>query len=108
MRSKLGASRGTGIKPGLSSVFDSESWRLTALQVNSQHSLQAFNEYIRYERHAKHPDLFVTCGIYERAIAEAAKQIFNGQANSEEVLPIFWTGYCDALVCLLWFSIYIL
>jgi hypothetical protein len=66
--------------------------------VNSQYSLQAFNEYILYERRAKHPDLFVTRGIYERAIAEAAKQRFNGQSNVEDILRIFWAGYCDSLV----------
>jgi hypothetical protein len=66
--------------------------------VKSQYSLQAFNEYILYERRAKHPDIFVTRGIYERAIAEAAKQRFNGQANVEDILRIFWAGYYDSLV----------
>jgi hypothetical protein len=67
--------------------------------MKSQYSLEAFNGYILYERRARHPDLFVTRGIYERAIAEAAKQRFNGQANVEDILRIFWTGYCDSLVC---------
>jgi hypothetical protein len=76
--------------------------------VNSQYPLQAFNEYILYERRAKHPDLFVTRGVYERAIAEAAKQRFDGQANAEDILHVFWAGYCDALVRLLYLVIPIL
>ncbi|KAF8158295.1 hypothetical protein B0H34DRAFT_708196 [Crassisporium funariophilum] len=60
-------------------------------------SLEAYNLYTQYERKANHPDLFVTRGTYERAIAEAAKRRFNGEAGAEEVLRIFWSGYCDAL-----------
>jgi hypothetical protein len=58
----------------------------------------AYSQYIGYERRAKHPDLFVTRGIYERAIAEAAKRRSNGESGAEESLRIFWSGYGDALV----------
>lgn len=58
----------------------------------------ALNQYIGYERRAKHPDLFVTRGIYERAIAEAAKRRFDGESGAEEILRTFWNGYGDALV----------
>lgn len=64
----------------------------------SENPLVAFNHYIGYERRAKHPDLFVTRGIYERAIAEAAKQRFNGEAGAEEILRMYWSGYGDVLV----------
>ena len=64
----------------------------------SENSLVTFSHYIGYERRAKHPDLFVTCGIYERAIAEAAKQRFNGEPGAEDTLRIYWSGYGDALV----------
>ncbi|KAF8798785.1 hypothetical protein BYT27DRAFT_7202479 [Phlegmacium glaucopus] len=59
--------------------------------------LAAYTQYIGYERRAKHPDLFVTRGIYERAIAEAAKRRFNGEPGAEGFLRIFWSGYGDAL-----------
>lgn len=36
--------------------------------------------------------------VYERAVAEAAKRAFNGEAGAEVALALFWTGYCDALV----------
>lgn len=51
------------------------------------------------ERRARNPDLLVTRGIYERAISEAAKRRCIGEMGAEEGLRIFWTGYCDALVC---------
>ncbi|KAF9527604.1 hypothetical protein CPB83DRAFT_934295 [Crepidotus variabilis] len=63
----------------------------------TQNSLEAFNQYITYERRAKHPDLFVTRGIYERAISEAAKRRFHGEAGAEDALRLFWMGYCDVL-----------
>jgi hypothetical protein len=69
--------------------------------VNSQYSLQAFNEYILYERRAKHPDLFVTRGVYERAIAEAAKQRFNGLASVEDILRIFGQD-----IAILWYTLF--
>ena len=37
-------------------------------------------------------------GIYERAIAEAAKRRFNDEPGAEETLRIFWSGYGDVLV----------
>lgn len=64
----------------------------------SDNPLLAYSQYIGYERRAKHPDSFVTRGIYERAIAEAAKRRFNNEPGAEEALRIFWSGYSDALV----------
>ncbi|KAJ3513576.1 hypothetical protein NLJ89_g2871 [Agrocybe chaxingu] len=72
-----------------------EQWEIKLTQ--SRNSLDIFNQYIGYERRAKHPDIFVTRGVYERAIAEADKRRFKGEAGAEEALRLFWTGYCDAL-----------
>ncbi|KAF4617844.1 hypothetical protein D9613_006080 [Agrocybe pediades] len=60
-------------------------------------ALDSYNQYIGYERRAKYPDVFVTRGIYERAVAEAARRRFLGEAGSEEALRVFWSGYCDAM-----------
>lgn len=38
--------------------------------------------------------------VYERAIAEAEKRRFNGEAGAEEALRMFWIGLSDALVSL--------
>lgn len=38
-------------------------------------------------------------GLYERAIAEAAKRRFAGDQNAESALQSFWSGYADTLVC---------
>jgi hypothetical protein len=46
----------------------------------------------------KNPDLFIIQGLYERAIAEAARRRFVGEAGAEEALRLFWGGYCDVLV----------
>ena len=73
-------------------------------QKSSGYSLEAYNNYIGYERRAKYFDVFCIQGIYERAIAEAAKKRFSGHPGSEEALQVFWAGYCDALVCFLSFS----
>jgi len=70
----------------------------TAL-VQSGFALQAYARYLAYERRAKNPDPFVMGAVYERAIAEAAKRRFTGEAGAEEALRAFWTGYCDILVC---------
>ncbi|KAJ3764333.1 hypothetical protein EV360DRAFT_77444 [Lentinula raphanica] len=63
----------------------------------SQNSLEAFAQYIAYERRAKYPDLLLTSSVYERAISEAAKRKFLGEPNAEEALRVFWVGYSDAL-----------
>lgn len=60
--------------------------------------MEAYAHYITVERRAKYPNLLIVSSIYERAIAEAAKRRFNGEEGAEQVLRIFWTGYCDALV----------
>ncbi|KAF5389233.1 hypothetical protein D9757_003432 [Collybiopsis confluens] len=63
----------------------------------SQNSLEAFAQYIGYERRAKNPDLMTTSAVYERALHEAAKRRFLGEYGAEEALRSFWTGYSDAL-----------
>lgn len=73
-------------------------WLIYFVKPKSENPLVAFSHYIGYERRAKHPDLFVTCGIYERAIAEAAKRRFNGEPGAEDTLRIYWCGYGDVLV----------
>lgn len=65
--------------------------------VQSGFALEAYALYIAYERRARNPDLFVMSGVYERAIAEAAKRRFEGGAGAEETLRMFWMGYCDTL-----------
>jgi hypothetical protein len=70
----------------------------TAL-VKSGFALEAYARYLTYERRAKNPDLSVMGAVYERAISEAAKRRFDGEAGAEETLRVFWTGYCDTLVC---------
>ncbi|RDB17959.1 hypothetical protein Hypma_000943 [Hypsizygus marmoreus] len=68
----------------------------TAL-VQSNYSLDTYARYIAAERRARNPDLFIMNPIFERAIAEAAKRRFNGEAGAGEALRMFWVGYCDAL-----------
>ncbi|KAI6145673.1 hypothetical protein EDD17DRAFT_1653003 [Pisolithus thermaeus] len=58
-------------------------------------SLNAYAQYISSERRAKNPDVFVLAGVYERALAEAAKRRFSGEVGAEEALRSFWTGYLD-------------
>ena len=69
------------------------------LQKLSSHSLEAYAYYISSERRMKHIDMFILCGLYERAIAEAARRRFEGEQGAEEALRTFWGGYCDVLVC---------
>ncbi|KAI0056538.1 hypothetical protein BV25DRAFT_1893853 [Artomyces pyxidatus] len=60
-------------------------------------SLAAYDHYVKYERRSRKPDLSVVSGVYERAIAEAAKRRFVGEEGSEEMLRSFWDSYIDAL-----------
>ncbi|GJE88539.1 RNA-binding protein Prp24 [Phanerochaete sordida] len=60
-------------------------------------SLEGYAYYIASERKAKKPDLFVLNALYERAIAEADKRRFAGEANAENALRTFWLGYIDTL-----------
>ncbi|KIJ17712.1 hypothetical protein PAXINDRAFT_130029 [Paxillus involutus ATCC 200175] len=60
-------------------------------------SLPAYTQYIVSERRAKTPDVFVITGLYERAIAEAAKRRFAGEHGAEQTLRVFWVGYLDFL-----------
>jgi squamous cell carcinoma antigen recognized by T-cells 3 len=67
-------------------------------QAQAKFSLEAYAYYIAAERRMKNPDLFIIRGLYERAIAEAARRRFAGEAGAEEALRSFWGGYCDVLV----------
>ena len=82
----------------VSLLFWSNDFGLYFVKSKSENPLVAISHYIGYERRAKHPDLFVTRGIYERAIAEAAKWRFNDEPGAEETLRIYWSGYVDVLV----------
>jgi hypothetical protein len=82
----------------VSLLFRSNDFGLYFVIFKLKNPLVAFSQYIGYERRAKHPDLFVTRGIYERAIAEAAKWRFDGKPEAEEALRIYWSGYGDVLV----------
>ena len=82
----------------VSLLFRSNDFNLYFVKSKSENPLVAFSQYIGYERRAKYPDLFVTRGIYERAIAEVAKWRFNGEPGAEETLRIYWSGYGDVLV----------
>ncbi|OCH91935.1 RNA-binding protein Prp24 [Obba rivulosa] len=62
----------------------------------ASYSLEAYAYYLTSERRKK-PDLFVLKTLYERAIAEAAKRRFAGEAGAEEALRSFWIGYLDFL-----------
>ncbi|EGN98450.1 hypothetical protein SERLA73DRAFT_169409 [Serpula lacrymans var. lacrymans S7.3] len=60
-------------------------------------SLDAYGYYIASERRMRNVDMFIVTTLYERAIAEAAKRRFSGEIGAEQVLEMFWSGYCDAL-----------
>ncbi|KIM54604.1 hypothetical protein SCLCIDRAFT_136495 [Scleroderma citrinum Foug A] len=60
-------------------------------------SLDAYAQYIAFERRQKILDGFVLVGLYERAITEAAKHRFSGEPGAEAVLRTFWIGYLDFL-----------
>ncbi|TFY81135.1 hypothetical protein EWM64_g2871 [Hericium alpestre] len=72
-----------------------EQYESTLAQAD--YSLAAYNHYVSYERRARKPELSILSGIYERAVAEAAKRRFAGEAGAEDALASFWLGYADAL-----------
>ena len=72
--------------------------RFTAPQAQSGYPLDGYAYCIAFERKAKKPDMFLLKALYERAITEADKRRFAGEANAEEALRSFWTGYLDLLV----------
>ncbi|KAJ7043889.1 hypothetical protein C8F04DRAFT_682003 [Mycena alexandri] len=55
----------------------------------------AYALYIASERRAKSPSYPIVSTLYERAIADVAQRRFSGEAGAEEMLRMFWTGYCD-------------
>ncbi|EIN12540.1 hypothetical protein PUNSTDRAFT_81810 [Punctularia strigosozonata HHB-11173 SS5] len=71
--------------------------RLENAVTSSNNSLHAYAEYITYERRARYLDLLVASGVFERAIAEAAKRRFHGEAEGEPALRAFWAQYLDTL-----------
>lgn len=66
--------------------------------LKAKSSLEAYAYYIGWEKRAKNIDLVVLKGLYERAIAEAARRRFQGEVGAEAMLGAFWGGYCDVLV----------
>jgi len=70
---------------------------LEAALEQSGFSPEAYAHYLTVERRAKHPDTLIVSTTYERAIAEAAKRRFKGEVAAEQMLRMFWAGYCDAL-----------
>lgn len=70
---------------------------MEAALVQSNFSLESYASYIAYENRARYPELLVMSGLYERAIAEAAKRKFAGEAGADDALRSFWVGYCDAV-----------
>ncbi|TFK90773.1 RNA-binding protein Prp24 [Polyporus arcularius HHB13444] len=61
------------------------------------YSLDGYAYYIASERKHKTPDMFILKALYERAITEADRRRFSGEANAEEALQAFWTAYVDLL-----------
>ena len=55
-------------------------------------------QYLATERKGKSPDVFISRGLFERTIAEAAKYRILGEANAEQTLRTLWVGYIDFLV----------
>ncbi|KAF7301263.1 ATP-dependent DNA helicase PIF1 [Mycena indigotica] len=70
-----------------------ESWETTLSQTPT---LENFALRITSERRAKNPDWSLVKTLFERAIAEAAKRMFNGEEGVESILKTFWNGYSDA------------
>ncbi|KIJ64460.1 hypothetical protein HYDPIDRAFT_111787 [Hydnomerulius pinastri MD-312] len=60
-------------------------------------SLDAYAQYIAKERRSRTPHVFVITGLYERALAEAARRRFAGEEGAELALRAFWVGYLDFL-----------
>ncbi|KAJ3490444.1 hypothetical protein NLI96_g1424 [Meripilus lineatus] len=63
----------------------------------ANNSLEGYAYCIASEKAQKVSDMNIQCTLYERAIAEADKRRFAGEANAEEVLRSFWIGYVDFL-----------
>lgn len=52
---------------------------------------------MEYEKRGKKLDLTLLTTLYERAITEADKRRFAGDASAEAALRTFWVGYLDVL-----------
>lgn len=59
-------------------------------------SLDAYAQYIASEQRPRQVDEFILTGLFERAIAEAARRRWSGDTAAEEALRTFWIGYLDA------------
>ncbi|KAF8180964.1 hypothetical protein K438DRAFT_1976414 [Mycena galopus ATCC 62051] len=68
-----------------------ETWE-TSLESRTP---EAYPLYIASERRAKNPSYPILSTLYERAIADTARQRFSGEQGAEETLRAFWEGYCD-------------
>ncbi|KAF8208710.1 hypothetical protein K438DRAFT_1812755 [Mycena galopus ATCC 62051] len=68
-----------------------ETWE-TSLESRTP---EAYALYIASERRTKNPSYPILSTLYERAIADAARQRFSGEQGAEETLRAFWAGYCD-------------
>ncbi|KAF8180447.1 hypothetical protein K438DRAFT_2021342 [Mycena galopus ATCC 62051] len=70
-------------------------WRETWKTSSESRTPQAYALYIASKRRAKNPSYPILSTLYERAIADAARQRFSGEQGAEETLRTFWAGYCD-------------
>ena len=68
------------------------------MQAASGFSPETYASYISDERKSKKVDMPILMNLYERAIADTAKRLFNGDPNADGALSMFWIGYCDAMV----------
>ncbi|KAH9925562.1 RNA-binding protein Prp24 [Fomitopsis serialis] len=95
------------------SIHQVDSMLLERLQQPHSNHDETFQSYSSFTTNFKPPDEyellmveasrcvrrppFVLQTLYERAIAEADKRRWNGEANAETVLRSFWIGYLDSL-----------
>lgn len=67
-------------------------------QTQLNHSPEAYDYYIAFEKRSKQIDIQLLATLYERAISDTEKRRFEGIDNAEAALRAFWSGYCDILV----------
>ncbi|KAJ6509029.1 hypothetical protein C8R45DRAFT_463110 [Mycena sanguinolenta] len=79
-------------------IFQSQNRETWEMSLETR-TLESYAQYIASERRPKNkkPNYLILGTLYERAIAEAAKQRFSGGQGAEEALRAFWTGYCDSM-----------
>ncbi|CAK5284383.1 unnamed protein product [Mycena citricolor] len=87
--------RASKLRGSTAKVFQRrDSWETSLAQ---SPSLETYSQYITAERRAKTPHYHILSGIYERALAQAAKDRLSDPpvAGLEDVLQTLWTGYLD-------------